>query len=335
MEKKRLRSIGELAELAGVSKSTVSRVLNNSPLIGDRTAERIREIARQYDFKLNVPAQRLSLGSSRTIAFVMYPHQHTCVSVCDLFSMEIMGGLSRGLFDYQYDMLLVQVDPDQSQWATHYLDTGKVDGFVVSTSLHKQRHAEELLSIGAPFVAWGRSGGRYCSVCGDDHRGGYIATNHLISIGRKRIGFIGGPPEEIEVKDRYQGYIDALNEAGREPDPSLVWYGDFSDASGATGMDQILRQNRHVDAVFVNSDLMALSTIAYLRNRGLAVPQDVAVVGYDDLSVASRSVPALTTVSQNMSLAGKILARDLITFLQDKVVTESVVPVELVVRESA
>lgn len=334
MERKKLRSIGELAQLAGVSKSTVSRVLNNSPLIGERTAARIREIARQYDFKLNVPAQRLSLGSSRTIAFVMYPYQHTCFSVCDLFSMEIMGGLSRGLFEYQYDMLLVQVDPDQTQWATHYLDTGKVDGFVVSTSLHKQRHADELLNIGAPFVAWGRSGGRYCSVCGDDRRGGYIATNHLISIGRKRIAFIGGPMEEIEVKERYRGYVDALNEAGLEPDPALVAYGEFSDASGATAMDEILRRNRHVDAVFVNSDLMALAAIAYLRRRGLVVPQDIAVVGYDDLSLASRSVPALTTVSQNISLAGKMLARDLITYLKDKVVTESVVPVELIVRES-
>jgi DNA-binding LacI/PurR family transcriptional regulator len=227
------------------------------------------------------------------------------------------------------------VDPRDTGWAAQYLHTGRVDGFVLMTSERKRAHVDHLLSLGAPFVAWGFGKGKYSSVAGDDRRGGRIATEHLASLGRARIAFVGGPRVELEVQHRYQGYSEAMRAAGLRIEPDLVAYGDYSDVSGERAMAEILGHGKPVDAVFVNSDLMAIAAMGYLRTRGLRVPEDVAVVGYDNLSIAAYSSPALTTVSQNIPLAGRYLARDLIAYLETGVVTETVVPVELVRRDSA
>lgn len=334
MEKKKLRSIAELALLAGVSKSTVSRALSGSRQIGEETTARIRAIAKEYDFQPSAAAQRLSLRSSGTIAFVTHPKDHSCCyTVSDLFSLEIMGAIANGLFARGYDLLVVPADPRDVKWADPYLTTGKVDGFVLITSVRKRAHIDHLLKIGAPFIAWGRGDGRYCSVCGDDRTGGRIATDHLLERGRRRIGFIGGPSIETEVEERFGGYSDALDGAGMEIEPDLVEYGDFSDKSGALAAERLLGRTSF-DALFVNSDLMAVAAMEYLRRKGIRVPEDVAVVGYDNLSIGAQTVPPLTTVSQNLPLAGQILARDLIGYLKNGAVTNTTVPVELIERES-
>ena len=332
--KKRLRSIDDIARICCVSKSTVSRSLSDSPLVAEKTRERIKAVALEHGFQVNMPARRLSKRSSQTIAFVTHPF-HKCFTVADLFGLEIMGGVSRVLAEYRYDLLVVHMDPRDTEWAAQYLHTGRVDGFILMTSERKRTHVDQLLRLGAPFVAWGFGKGKYCTVAGDDERGGRIATQHLASLGRRNIAFLGGPKVELEVQHRYRGYAEAMREAGLPLDPDLVAYGDYSDVSGERAMKEILGRGKPVDAVFVNSDLMAISAMGYLRTRGLRVPEDIAVVGYDDLSIAAYSMPSLTTVSQNIPLAGRYLARDLIAYLETGVVTETVVPVELIRRASA
>ncbi len=336
MSKKPVKTIADIARLAGVSKSTVSRALNDSPLIGIETKERIRKIARQHDFQINVAARQLSMKRSNTIAFVTHAY-HKEFSVADLFGLEIMGGISLGLHANSYDMLVVHVDPRETAWAHEYLDTGRVDGFILMTATRKQSHIKYLLEMGAPFIVWGipAANQSYPSVTGDNFSGGKLATEHLIRTGRKRIAFLGGPAEELEVQLRYGGYETALRESGRRADPALIAYGDFSNTSGAVAMRQLLGQAPDLDAVFVNSDLMALEAMEVIREQGRRVPEDVAVVGYDDLSIAQHSNPPLTTIRQNIPLAGKLLAQNLIQYLQAGVVTNVSIPVELIVRKSA
>jgi DNA-binding LacI/PurR family transcriptional regulator len=336
MLKKPVKTIADIARLAGVSKSTVSRALSDSPLIGEETKERIRAIARQYDFQINAPARRLSLKQSRTIAFVTHAY-HKEFSVADLFGLEIMGGISSGLHANGYDMLVIHVDPHDTKWAHQYLDTGRVDGFILMTSTRKQNHIRMLLEMGAPFIVWGipLPNQSYSSVTGDNFNGGKLATEHLIGAGRERIAFLGGPAEELEVQQRYQGYKSALEKAGKSIDPVLIAYGDFSNTSGAAAMNNLLEQAPDLDAVFVNSDLMAIAAMDVIREQGRRVPEDIAVVGYDDLSIAEYSNPPLTTIRQNIPMAGKILAQNLIQYLQSGIVTNVSVPVELIVRKSA
>jgi DNA-binding LacI/PurR family transcriptional regulator len=153
--------------------------------------------------------------------------------------------------------------------------------------------------------------------------------------GRRRIAFVGGPADEIETRWRYDGYVAALQEHGQEVDPALIRYGEWTDDSGAEQMQQLLDARPDLDAVFTNSDLMAVGAINVLHEQGRRVPQDVAVVGYDDLSIARFSSPPLTTVSQNLPLLGKLLAQNLIQNIETGVVTNVTIPAKLVIRKSA
>ena len=336
VEKKKSCTIADIAKEAGVSKSTVSRALNDNPLIGEETRQKIDAIAKKRHFQINMPARRLTLKQSNTIAFVTHS-MYKEFSVSDLFTMEILGGITNGLKEQGYDLLMLFVDPCDTEWPAQHLATGKADGFILMTSTRKSAHIKMLVAMDAPFIAWGAPNPKlaYCTVMGDDLTGGKLAARHLASLGRKRIAYLGGPAEEREVMLRYEGYVAGIKEAGMTVDPALVVHGDYSENSGAEKMRALLDRVPGLDAVFVNSDLMAIAAMQTLREIGKRVPEDVAVVGYDNLTIADKVTPTLTTVSQNISLAGKLLAQNLLQYIKTRAVTHVTVPVELVVRQSA
>jgi DNA-binding LacI/PurR family transcriptional regulator len=335
MADKPVRTIADIAELAGVSKSTVSRALSDSPLISEETRQRIQAIAREHNYQINQPARSLSLKQTNTIAFVTHGYyKNICVE--DLFFLEMMGAISSALLARNYDLLMVNVDPYDTDWVHEYLNTGKVDGFILMTSTRKQHHIKKLVEMQAPFIVWGvpMPGASYCTVTGDSFNGGRLATEYLLQLGKQKIAFLGGPVEEQEVKLRYQGFESALKASGLSPDPNRVVYADYSRAAGNKGMHQLLDQDLKLDAVFANSDMIALGAMDAIREQGRRVPEDVSVVGYDDISLAQYCNPPLTTIRQNIAESGRLLVQNLIQYLETGVVTNVVVPVDLVVRES-
>jgi DNA-binding LacI/PurR family transcriptional regulator len=338
MTPKPVLTIEDIARLANVSKSTVSRALNNSSLIPVETRDRILEIARQNNFRLNAPARNLSMRQSHTLGFVSYACSGVKFSAAeDLFSLEVLGGVSEGLRAVGYDLLVVPADPHDAGWASHYLESGRVDGFILIISMRKQRMINSLVQMGTPFILWGvpLPNSSYCTVCGDNIAGGRLATEHLLRAGRQRIAFIGGPADETEVQHRFGGYQMALQSAGRGVDPLHVAYGDYSYDSGAVSMRGLLQAAPDLDAVFVSSDLMAIGAIDSIKKNGRRVPDDIAVVGFDDLLIAKYNNLPLTTIRQNVTLAGRLMVENLIRYIQTGVVTNVSLPVELVVRESA
>jgi DNA-binding LacI/PurR family transcriptional regulator len=329
----KVQTIADIARLAGVSKATVSRALNDSPLVSASTRERVVAIAGEHGFEMNDPARRLSLGQSNVIALVTYPYE----TVPDAFMLEIISGLSSGLRNGGYDLLLIQTAPGDTSWIGRYLGSGRADGFVLLASACTQEHLRTLEARSAPFVIWGLpdDGRSRCTVTGDSFTGGRLATEHLLGIGRSRIAFLGGPAVEPEVRERRRGYEAALAAAGVALDPALVAYGKYTESSATTAMRELLAQAGDLDGVFVNSDLMAIAAIEELRAHGRQVPEDVAVIGYDDIALAAHSDPPLTTVRQSGPLAGRLLAETLIQHLKTGVVTQMSIPAELVVRGSA
>lgn len=337
MTPKSVQTIADIARLAGVSKSTVSRALNDSPLIGVETKERIQAIAKEQGFQINLPARRLTTKESKTIGFVTHGYSKE-FSFADLFTLEILGSISRTLAENSYDLLMVQVDPYACcDWSSEYLDTGRVDGFILMTSTRKSAHIKSLLEMDSPFIVWGDvlPGHRYPSVTGDNYSGGKLAGEYLAKVGRRKIAFLGGPADELEVKRRYEGFSLALTAAGLEVDQKRVGYSAFWHFSTSETMLRLLEQAPDIDAIFVTSDLMAMAAMDILRANGRRVPEDVAVVGYDNLSITEVSNPPLTTISQNLPQAGRLLAQNLIQYLQTGVVMNAVIPVEVVVRKSA
>jgi len=338
MSEKSVKTIADIADICCVSKSTVSRALNDSPQISDETKERIRAVAKQNRFQINIPARRLSLQRSHTIGFVVHAHDPEDLSpMRDLFSMEILGAISSTLSTYHYDLLVASVDPRDPDWPCQYVDTGRVDGFILLTAARKQSQVKAMLGVGVPFIVWGvpLSNLSYCSVINDNFDGGKKATEYLLKKGKSRIAFIGGPADEFEAQQRYNGYAAALQAGGKEVDPAQVTYGEWTNESGAAQAERLLEAAPDLDGIFANSDLMAIGAINFLQSKGRSVPQDVAVVGYDDVSLARLNNPPLTTISQNIPLVGKLLGQNLIQNIETGLVSNVTVPAELVIRESA
>jgi DNA-binding LacI/PurR family transcriptional regulator len=338
MGDERIHTIADIARLAGVSKSTVSRALNDSPLIGAETKERIHALAREHDFRMNVPARRLSLQQSHAVGLVTYGHGADA-PVPDAFMLEIMGGISAGLRAGDYDLLVIHIAPNDTDWVSRYRESGRVDGFILLAAMCTRRHLATLADARAPFVMWGPPSiaPGHSTVSGDNHAGGRVATEHLLGTGRRRIAFLGGPAQEAEVADRYRGYAAALAAAGVELDDALVAHASWHrpEVSSARSIEELLGRAPDLDAVFANSDLLAIGAIDALRRHGRHVPDDVAVVGYDDIALSRYTDPPLTTVRQDGPLAGKLLAQSLIQQLETGVVTNVSIPAELVVRRSA
>jgi len=335
-EQTRIQTIADIARLAGVSKSTVSRALNDSPLIGQETKDRIRAIAQEHDFALNEPARRLSLKQSKVAGLVMFGGKPGYAP--DLFMLELMSGVARGLHEDGYELLLVQPDDPDSDFARRYVASGRADGFIVLSPSCTPKRLQMLIESRAPFVVWGRHapGTEFSSVSGDNIAGGRTATRHLIETGRRRIAWVGGPEWAPEIADRRRGYEAALAEAGIAADERLIVHTPFSDPerNAAAAVAQLLDADA-IDAVVTNSDRYALGAIDAVRARGLEVPDDVAVTGYDDVAIAPFASPPLTTIRQDGDLAGRLLARSLLQQIQTGAVTNVVMPAELVVRESA
>ena len=328
-----VQTIADIARLAGVSKATVSRALNDSPLIAADTKERIRAIAKQHRFEMNVPARRLSTKRSHAVAFVTYTYKaHS--GVPDAFMLELQSGVSSALHALDYDLLVVHVDADDTEWAAHYLESGRADGFILLTATCTQHQLDTLLDLRAPFILWGAPpGSGYCTVVGDNVTGGRLATEHLLERGRSRVAFLGGY-ENTEVESRRQGYQAALRAAGIEPDPALSVSTHWTEESGRVAMKELLERDPDLDGVFACSDVLAIAAIDVLREQGRSVPGDVGVVGYDDIAVARFCNPPLTTIRQNGPLAGRLLAEHLVQHLHTGLVTNVSIPAELVVRES-
>ena len=337
MSKKTVQTLEDIAQLANVSTSTVSRALNDSPLISQETKERIQAIARDHHFRINISARNLRLRQSHTIAFVVPVYTPAFFSGDDLFGMGMLSGIGKGLHTLGYDLLIIHIDSDDTAWAQSYLDSGRVDGFILLTSNHHPTQIKSLVESGVPFIGWGAPvpKSNYCSVTGDNFTGGKLATQHLIYLGRQRIAFLGGPNDSITIQQRYRGFKKALTSAGLSVDPILQAYTDYSYDSGVAAMRCLLKQSPDLDAVFVTSDLMAVGAINVIQDNGKRVPSDIAVVGYDDLPIARFNNLPLTTIRQDFLLVGKLLAENLVQYLQTGEVTNVTTPVELVVRKSA
>lgn len=331
----KLNSIDDIAKIAGVSKSTVSRALNDSPLVEAGTKERIVAIAREHDFRPSVAARALSLRASKTVAYVIDAYDHEC-GLESPFSMELMGGAATGLRELGYDMLITQANESRGDWAAEYLGSSRVDGFILMTYDNKRRHVERLIELDAPFAVWGGCDSQpCCSVSGDNEQGGRLAGEHLVSIGRRRIGFIGDSDDDDEVRGRRVGFMAAVYPSGSAGTPALEAFGDFSEGSGYAAMNELVEREPAIDAVFVVGDMMAIGAMRALADRGIRVPADVAVIGYDNLFISAYTTPTLTTISQHIADTGRMIARNLVARIERGIVSSAKIPVELIRRQSA
>jgi DNA-binding LacI/PurR family transcriptional regulator len=258
-------------------------------------------------------------------------------NLTDPFLLEFLGEIATAATAREHDLLLSEIHASGADWNTHFVRSGRADGIILVPRLSERlRQAEALGAAGASFVVWGPTvpGQAYCSVGSDDYQGGVIAAEHLLQLGRQRIALLGSDPECLEIQQRVEGYTAALAAAGRTPDPRYMVKSVSTSQAGYEAMRRLLVQAPDLDAVVVMSDVMALGALEALRSAGRNAPGDVAVVGYDDISLAAYCSPPLTTVRQNIPAAANLLVDRLLARIEGRPAPSVELPVELVIRES-
>lgn len=324
--------LADLAALAGVSTSTVSRALAGHSSVNVATRERLQALAREHDVRPNQLARNLRLRSTGAVGLALPLGHAKTQHLTDPFFLTLLGFLADALVERGYDILLSRVIPEADDWLDRLLDSGRVDGLLLVGQSDQYDTIERVGARRPPLVVWGanRPGQQHITIGSDNVLGGRMAAEHLIAIGRRRLMFLGdpGPPE---FADRHQGFLAAAADGGLE----------IETLQSATDPDAVhdtlrarLARGAPPDGIFAVSDVAAMSALRALQETGLDVPGDVAIVGYDDVTIASHTSPPLSTIRQDLALGAALMVDRLLRRIEGEEVDSALVPPELIVRGS-
>ncbi len=290
-------SIKDIAKAAGVSHSTVSRALSDSPLVKAETKARIQRLAQEMGYTPDAIARSLVTRHTRTVGIVV-------TTITDPFVAEVVQGIEDTAQQNDYSVILASSasEPERELAAVEMLRAKRVDSVIVTSSRVGALYLEHLERFGVPVVLvnnHNRQSGRYTfSVSVDNQHGGHLATTHLIQRGHRRIGYVSGPADHSDDAERLAGYRQALDESSITFDPALVVHGNGRLDGGERALRTLARLAEPPTAVFCYNDMTAIGLISAARQTGLSVPEDLAVVGFDDIPLAAHVYPSLTTVAQ-------------------------------------
>ena len=325
-------SIKDIARLARVSHPTVSRALQNSPLVNAKTAEKIRKIAKESGYRASAVARGLVTRRTRTIGLVV-------TTVADPFTSEVVTGIEQTANDHGYCVFLADsnADPDRERKIVQSFAEQRVDGIIVTSSRVGALYLPLLSEMMVPIVLVNdqHPGAFVHSVMICNQEGSRAVTEHLVGLGHRRIAYIGDQFGYQSDTERFAGYREALNAAAIPFLPELVVRGDGKPEAAMRAMDELLALKDPPTAVCCYNDMSALGAMRSIHMLGLRVPEDISIAGFDDLFVASYTQPPLTTVRQPMRRMGQLAMENLIKLMSGQ---ESVVRIkinaELIVRES-
>ena len=330
-----IRNITDLAKLAGVSPGTVSRALADSQLIAKKTRERIQELAREHDFRPNVMARNLRIKRAGAIGVLIPLGHETGQHISDPFFMTLLGHLADSLTERGYDLLLSRVIPTDPGWLNRVVDSGRVDGVILIGQSDQFTVIDKLAERYLPMVAWGANmpGQIHCSVGSDNRKGGELAARHLIKRGCRNFAFFGDPIAP-EISERLAGCRTALTEAGIG-DALTILPAHLTAETAHPTISKWLDETRTLpNGIIAASDVIAMSALRALSEHGVKVPNDVRVVGYDDLSFANQTVPPLTTIRQDLAAGAAHLVDLLFRRIAGEPTSSVVLEPVLVVRQS-
>ncbi len=331
-----VRTITDLARLAGVSPGTVSRALAGKSLVNTQTREKIEALAREHGFRPNQMASGLRRQKTGVIGVVIPLGHDTRQQISDSFFMTLLGYLADELTTHGYDLMLRRVVPDtDSDWLDRFIGSGMIDGVVVIGQSDQFDRIEDVADSYRPMVVWGnhQEGQRHCVVGTDNRLGGRMAAEHLIASGAQRLAFLGdtGP---MEFAARFAGAQDVTARMGLPAVQPLVTHLSPDRASEEIAR-HLAQHGREIDGIFAATDTLAALCLTELRAQGLSVPGDIRLVGFDDLPIARQTIPPLTTVRQDIAAGARGLVDLLLRRLAGEATESLVLPPELVARETA
>lgn len=329
-------TLEEIARISGVSRSTVSRVINQQPHVSEDVRKRVLQVIQETGYQPHLAARSLASNRSWMVGLVL-PR-----SVSAFFTDPYFPHLTQGVaqacnqHDFTLGLFLVGTEEDEEKILPRVSRKGMLDGVLIQSGQFGDQLIARLVKLNLPVVVLGcplhSADVSYIDV--DNFSGAYSATSHLIRLGYQRIGTITGLAGSTPTVDRLEGYTKALIDRGRNPDPSLVVEGDFTEEGGYYAMQQLL--SAKPDAVFAASDLMAIGAMRATREAGLKIPEEVAFVGFDDVSVAIYATPKLTTIRQPITSFGINAIETLIDLIENGInpPRRMIMHTELIIRDS-
>lgn len=329
----------DIAYRAGVSQSTVSRALRDSPLVNLETRLKVQQIAREMNYKVDKHASSLRTQQTKTIALLLCEHHETGQSLINPFFLSMLGSITKAAAKRGFD-LLISFQQFSEDWHADYEDANRADGIIFlgygdyETFVKKLTY---LTQVGAHYITWGPvlEGQPGVSIGCDNINSAYQAAQYLLGLGRKKIAFLGDVSEHSpEFRDRYHGICKAMREAGIEVDNRLQVAAETSEEEGYKAAITLMQRRIEFDAIFGASDLIAIGAMKALEEAGKKIPDDIAVMGFDDIPMASYTHPPLSTVQQDTLLAGELLVENLLKLVAGEKPESMLLPAKLVVRGS-
>ncbi|MCT8000765.1 LacI family DNA-binding transcriptional regulator [Sphingomonas sanguinis] len=332
------RTLKDIARLAGVSPGTVSRALAGKSVVNAETRQRIEALAAEHNFQINQMARRLRAQRTGVIGLAIPLGHERRQRLSDPFFMTLLGHLADELAARDHDVMLSRIIPDDDDWLSRIARSGMADGVLLIGQSDQLAVIEAVAQTYLPLVVWGSNlaGQRHCAVGVDNRLGGRLAGEHLIATGRRHIAFMG-EIRTLELAQRHAGLCDALAQAGLPPPYQLdvALAPDLMPDQIAANLSRLQREGRGIDGIVAASDMIAVATMSALAASGVSVPGDVAVTGFDDLPLAERAVPRLTTIRQDLEAGAKAMVEALFARLDGQAAPGLEMPPRLIVRDSA
>ncbi|HDZ9463079.1 TPA: substrate-binding domain-containing protein [Vibrio cholerae] len=329
-----MATMKDIARLAGVSTSTVSHVINKSRFVSDEIAERVNNAAQQLNYAPSALARSLKMNRTKTIGMLV-------TTSTNPFFGEVVKGVERSCYHQGYNLILCNTEGDNQRMkaSINTLLQKRVDGLLLMCSTLEGERLDvfdRYPDIPIVVMDWGPILFTSDKIQDNSLQGGYIAAKHLIECGHKEIGCITGPLIRHQAQMRYEGYKRALAEAGIAINPDWIVESDFECEGGYQAFEKLYERGKLPSALFVSNDMMAMGVIQAASQRGLRVPDDLSLIGYDDVHIAKFMTPALTTIHQPKYRLGKAAVDTLLYRLENPDTTAQVVQLEptLVVRNS-
>ena len=329
-KKKKAPTVYDVAKLAGVSPSTVSRFLNRTTYVAEEKSHKIEQAITTLGYKPNFQMQQDKSRRSMTIG-VLVQHPDSP------YTSSILNDMERVLLAQGYSLVLAtgHWQNKLEMHALEYLMKCSVDGLIIVTgSLSEQMILKTAESIPVVAVGYNIEGENIRSLNLDNVMGGYIATLHLLQLGHMNIAHIKGLESQPDSRARLKGYKKALLEANIKPNPKLIKQGDFRSETGYKMTVELIESKVHFSALFAANDQTAYGAIKALTDHGYKVPEDVSVIGFDDLAVSQYFTPALTTLRQPIEEIGALCARSMLNLLSGERHEVRLPPIDLIVRQS-
>lgn len=329
----------DIAYQAGVSQSTVSRALRNSPLVNEETRLKIQALAKELNYKVDKNASNLRSQHTGTLALLLFEDPTSDDSMINPFFLSMLGCITRAAAKNGYD-LLVSFQQLSEDWHADYEDASKADGLILlgyGDYVDYESKLNQLNEQQTHFVRYGSiaDGQTGVSFGCDNFEGGYVMTQHLIKQGHQTFGFLGGADEHCpEFRDRYLGHCQALKEANLTSQAANQVDAISTEDSGFDAANQLIAMGPLPDAIFCASDMIAVGALTALQKQNIKVPEQVALTGFDDIPVAHLTSPQLTTMQQNTKLAAEVLVASLIKKIHKIQVDSALIPAKLIIRES-